>query len=479
MADREASKHSGLRGLVAGATATMAGLVIVVTTTLILLTTWLHRSNVVLYESLVGVRLAEEAAIFLLSVDRRSGDPVARAAAERELRGHLAEAERHVTSSAERAVMDHAAATVDRYLAGGADPADRGALLDAAHAALSDLADANLAQVAKARADVARWDAMANAIGITTGLSMLAILGVLAVWIRGAVVRPLFALSAVMDRFAAGALDARAPERGAAEIREMARGFNAMASTLARQHRGRAAYIAGVAHDLRNPLAALQVSAALIDPDAPLPSEDRVRKVVSVVRRQITRLNRMVGDLVDASAIEAGHLDLQLSDGDLNDIVRDVTALFADASPIHRIVVLSPGDLLPVRCDPVRIEQALSNLVSNAVKYSPRGGEVRLTVYRDHGEAVVSVTDQGVGIAPEALEHLWEPFRRGGVSTEMIPGVGLGLSVAKRIIDAHGGTITVDSTAERGSTFAIRLPLRGQGDDLAAAPRGASPEDRP
>jgi len=117
-----------------------------------------------------------------------------------------------------------------------------------------------------------------------------------------------------------------------------------------------------------------------------------------------------------------------------------------------------------VKCDPLRIEQTLNNLVSNAIKYSPGGGEVKVNVSKENGTAVVTVSDHGIGIASDDLSHLWEPFRRTGVSAEIAPGVGLGLSVAKRIIDAHHGTITVKSAVGAGSAFSVHLPMPDAGD---------------
>jgi signal transduction histidine kinase len=107
----------------------------------------------------------------------------------------------------------------------------------------------------------------------------------------------------------------------------------------------------------------------------------------------------------------------------------------------------------------MRVEQVLNNLVSNAIKYSPHGGKVTLRLDRDRESALFSVSDEGIGISPEDRERLFVPFRRGGATSAWIPGVGLGLCVAKRITEAHGGRIEVESAADRGSTFRVRLPL--------------------
>jgi signal transduction histidine kinase len=114
---------------------------------------------------------------------------------------------------------------------------------------------------------------------------------------------------------------------------------------------------------------------------------------------------------------------------------------------------------LLVSCDALRIEQVLTNLVSNAIKYSPRGGRVEVTLEQPGTEAILNVVDQGVGIPSDDQAHIFEPFRRSGASRELVPGAGLGLFVARRIVEAHGGRIEVESRPGAGSTFRVHLPL--------------------
>jgi signal transduction histidine kinase len=159
--------------------------------------------------------------------------------------------------------------------------------------------------------------------------------------------------------------------------------FNAMSAALERQHHARLNHLAGLAHDLKNPLAALQMSSALVDPARPLPPESSIRGALALVRGQVGRLNRMVDDLLDAARIDAGHLHLRWRATDLRHLVDDVAVLFKDVSELHTIEVDVCDDPLTVRCDPLRIEQTLSNLVSNTIKYSPRGSRVAIRVFQD------------------------------------------------------------------------------------------------
>jgi two-component system, OmpR family, sensor histidine kinase MtrB len=111
-----------------------------------------------------------------------------------------------------------------------------------------------------------------------------------------------------------------------------------------------------------------------------------------------------------------------------------------------------------VRGDPTRLTQVVTNLLSNAIKYSPRGGRVRVQLARAQDEVMLSVSDEGVGIPPDEYERIFEPFRRSKGSSAEIPGIGLGLSVSRRIVRAHGGDIEVVSQIGAGSTFRVRLP---------------------
>jgi signal transduction histidine kinase len=138
--------------------------------------------------------------------------------------------------------------------------------------------------------------------------------------------------------------------------------------------------------------------------------------------------------------------------------VAEVVEHYRQAAPGHPIAVSLPPGAVPVRCDPLRIEQVVSNLVGNAIKYSPNGTPVEVAVTDDGGRATVTVTDQGVGVAPEDRPHLFEPFRRGS-RARGIAGLGLGLAVARRIVEAHGGRIELDSVATAGSTFHLILPI--------------------
>jgi signal transduction histidine kinase len=259
-----------------------------------------------------------------------------------------------------------------------------------------------------------------------------------------------------IQRFACGDPDARAEESGPAELRAIARQFNSLAATLAERRRRQAAFLAGVAHDLRTPLCAIKTGIALAPPDAPLPAEAQLRTVLEMVRRQEMHLERMAGDLLDLTRAEAGHLDLQMGVHDAGDLLRRTVALLGGTPEAGRVELSVPDHRVELLCDPLRIEQVVSNLVGNALKYSSPGAVVRVALHQESQEIVLSVTDHGIGISDQDHGRLFEPFHR--LDGTAASGAGLGLSVALRIVEAHAGRIEVLSAPRKGSTFRVHLP---------------------
>lgn len=454
------SKRASLRSTMAAAMVIVTVLALLVSGALVTLTTALHRATAASSASVESVRLAGEAEIDLL-LHQRARDPLVRRGIEGDLRGKLVEARRFVTNSDEARVLSEAADQVDEYMASTRDPQrsaeEVAAREEAAYGALESLVTVNVAQSKEAQRDAARWDSVGNLLGIGIGALLILVAGAVIVWLRGRAFAPVLALAHAMERFGRGERDVRAAERGPRELREMCVRFNEMASAIAAQRQAQIAFLGGVAHDLRDPLAAIQMSVALLDPDKRLPPEDRIRQTVARLSRQIVRMERMLGDFLDVAKIEAGELELRLETHDARALGEQVIDLFEDAGQ-DRLEVRLPDHGLLIRCDSLRIEQVLTNLISNAIKYSPSGERVEVVLESRGEELVLSVTDHGMGISEEDTARLFEPFRRVGLSKEMIPGVGLGLFVVRRIVEAHGGRIEVQSSPGKGSTFRVFLP---------------------
>lgn len=458
-----------LRSTLAAVTTVFAILCAVNSAALILLTEHLHRGSALLRSSVNSVRFAEEAQLSLLLYDRTS-DPELRRDRVADLHRDLKLAYTHVSSEEEGRILRDAEVQVKVYLA--AAEAERPAselegLAKTATDALDALSTNNLAQAETAMREAARLDRGATVLGAVTAILALVTGGFLLWWLRERAFQPVFDLAAVMGRFGQGERDARAVEAGPAELRAMAAGFNAMASALAEHRKARIAFVAGVAHDLRNPLSVLVTSLDLVSEGRPLPPEPRLRSLFERMRRQVSRMERMTEDFLDLSRSEAGHLDLRLQTADAGELARSAAALFDAAAPRHRIEIALPEERALLRCDPFRVEQVLMNLIGNALKYSPDGGAVEVTVAREGGEVVFSVADSGIGMSEDERRHIFDPFRRAESAAQRFPGVGLGLSVVKRIIEAHSGTIEVDSAPGSGSRFRVRLPCLGSATDDA------------
>jgi signal transduction histidine kinase len=259
-----------------------------------------------------------------------------------------------------------------------------------------------------------------------------------------------------MRRFGAGDATARAPDAGPAELRAMARQFNEMAAALAAMRERQMTFLAALAHDLRTPLSALKLATS--GPERAASDGDASAARLLLVRRQVLRLERQVTDFLDAARIEAGRLEVRPESVDLRPIVEGVVSLFGASSTAHRITARVPEEQVIARCDAGRMEQVLNNLVSNAIKYSPQGGHIAVLLEPRPDAVALSVADEGVGIEGAEAEAIFEPFRRGRAVEREVPGVGLGLYVSRRIVEAHGGRILVTSSPGRGATFEVVLP---------------------
>lgn len=318
--------------------------------------------------------------------------------------------------------------------------------------------DALFATSADAESRHARTiDMVANVLGVAMALLLAA--GVLFfLWtINQFVFRPVKRLARSVDRFAAGEMTARAEVRGADEIRRIAIAQNTMADALARTREDQLRYVATVVHDLRNPLAAVQLAVGYVTPKRPLPAEGRIREIFAMIDRQLRRLNSLVGDVLNAVQIESGQIVLRKTTCDLGKLAEESVALFQSMSPYHQLELSCTGST-SLRGDATRIEQVLNNLIGNAVKYSPHGSRVRVTVIGEEDWLSITVSDEGPGVSPALQSQIFRPFSRGPSEHEEVEGIGLGLYVSKRIIEAHGGAIQVSSTDGGGATFQATLP---------------------
>ena len=211
-----------------------------------------------------------------------------------------------------------------------------------------------------------------------------------------------------------------------------------------------------VGHELRSPLTAIVGYAQLMQRRRAYDEQ-----ALTAILAQARQIDRLVGDLLDSSRLETGQLQLEPSQTDLVAVARAAMQQAQLTSPFHVVRLESPAGPLDGWWDRGRLAQVFANLLGNAVKYSPAGGEVLVGI-EDLGTAVgVSVEDQGVGIASAALPHLFERFYRAPATAGEVPGLGLGLHVTKALVEAHGGSMQVESLLGRGSVFTFTLPRSG------------------
>jgi two-component system sensor histidine kinase MtrB len=466
-----------LRALSAIVVLLLTGLVLITASALILLTTYIRGTADSLNVALESVRIAESLKIELLNYQRESNLRLLMESDDQDkIRQRLVDllkgARGYISSADEAEIVQRVEVEIGAYLAARDTEelhsqslpevlratSDR---FDIANTALDELVHINLAQAKDSREQAARWDHLGDVLG--AGAILLLVLGVLLILygLRTFIHRPLLALQGAIKRFSQGDNTSRAQHDGSTELREISQAFNNMAESLERQHSQRLIFLSGVAHDLRNPLGALHTSAQLLASWQPQNGDPS--RILDLLMKEVARLDRMVGDLLDTVRIESGQLELILEEHDLRESARAVFELYLLMASEHELVLSSAQEEVKVSCDSNRIEQVLGNLVSNAIKYSQPGSRVEIKVESRGKEALLEVIDQGTGIEEEALPKLFEPFQRVGTASKQAPGVGLGLSVAKRIVEAHGGRIAVESSLGYGAKFQVWLPRCAKG----------------
>ncbi|HEX2111427.1 MAG TPA: PAS domain S-box protein [Gaiellaceae bacterium] len=223
-------------------------------------------------------------------------------------------------------------------------------------------------------------------------------------------------------------------------------------------------FVALVSHELRTPLTSIRGYVELLGSGRTGALGGQQRRYLDVVERNSRRLLRLVDDLLFFSQARARGLELALEPIDARDVARDAVDAARPAAEKKQIdLELELDGPAPVEADRARLGQLLDNLLSNAIKFTPEGGRVEVSALREDGEAIVTISDSGLGIPSEDQERVFDGFFRSASATEQaIPGTGLGLAIAQTIAAAHGGSIAVASLAGEGTTFTVRLPARDE-----------------
>jgi signal transduction histidine kinase len=293
---------------------------------------------------------------------------------------------------------------------------------------------------------------------IRAGLVAIGIAIILTFFLSRRILSPVKALTRAARQFGKGDFTHRVSYEGQGEIAELARSFNSMAENLEKNEQLRRNMVADVAHELRTPISNLRgyleaISDGLVQPD---------EKTIRSLSEEASSLARLVADLQELTLADSGNLKITRQPEDISRLVQgSVTAIKGKAAEKGITVTTQLPELLPlVDIDAQRIKQVLNNLIDNAVAHTGAGGSVKITSRQQGDSIFISVADTGEGIAPEHLPFIFERFYRVDKSrTRATGGTGLGLTIAKRLVEAHGGTITVTSQSGKGSVFIFSLPV--------------------
>jgi len=216
-----------------------------------------------------------------------------------------------------------------------------------------------------------------------------------------------------------------------------------------------------ISHELKTPVALIKGYASTLRRDDVHWDQETTRESLAIIEEESDRLHRLIDNLLEASRIQAGTLRLELGDVFIPNLAAKTVERFQIQTTSHKLELSFPAGFPPVLADEERLQEVLYNLISNAIKYSPNGGTIRVSgkVQGDHVQ--VSVSDQGQGIPSDKQSRLFEPFYRIDSSLgRRTQGVGLGLFLCKAIVEGHGGRIWVESIPGKGSTFRFTLPIR-------------------
>lgn len=280
-----------------------------------------------------------------------------------------------------------------------------------------------------------------------------------ALWLASRIVKPVVGLTEATRAVAQGQPLPLVPESGNDEVSELSRAFNRMAVRLAEETEQRRRLFAAIAHELRTPLSVIQGTLEGILDRVLEPTPERIAGLHS----QSVLLGRLITDLRDLSLAQAGHLQLNRRTVDISGVVRETLEALsplADERVVGLRIELPAAAVTPVRVDPDRMRQVVQNLVENALRNTPPGGEVRVSLQDGNSEGVhLVIADTGRGIRAEDLPHIFEHFyRTDEARARSSGGTGMGLAIVKSLVEAHGGHVGVTSVPGAGSTFTVTLP---------------------
>ena len=390
------------------------------------------------------------------------------------LRGGLVRLREYATNGEEMRLLDEATEAFERYrgtvgqiemLVGRAERKRALALSEGASRALADRVEATLeaftesmhADVLRAQAEVARleartWSGVLVAFGAAVGLALLG-----SGLVAHRLTQSLSTLSAATAAVAAGSFEASITVESKDEVGQLARSFNTMARELRRMEETKEEFFASVSHELRSPLTSIREGAHLLRERVSGQLNDRQRRLVEIIAAGSDRLLGLVNQILEVSRLRAGVLPIQRTRLDLGKVVTRAAEELRPTADQAGVVLERErvGEDFWLTGDEDRLLQIVVNLVSNAIRFTRRGGRVVVRLVATGGELEIQVEDTGIGIPSGELPYVFEPYRQAHADRG---GTGLGLAIVRGVAQAHGGRVTVESQEGKGSRFTVLLP---------------------
>ena len=300
-----------------------------------------------------------------------------------------------------------------------------------------------------------RWLQLAGELALAFGIG-IPLVGILVVYFTRRITRPLEALTVAADEVAVGHYDVELPQRtGGSEVERLAARFDEMAARLAESEQLSRHFLMSVSHELRTPLTAIRGHVAALR-EGVLDDEASQRRSLEVIAEEALRLERLVGDVLDLAKLDARRFALLREEVDMRALCERAYATFAEEARARGIdYELELGEGAVLVTDGDRVLQIVTNLIANALHWTPEGGRVDLGLSAQNGEVAVAVADTGPGIAPQEEERIFRPFWSGDGG-----GTGLGLTIARELALALGGRLELHSELGHGSRFVLVLPLQ-------------------
>ena len=308
--------------------------------------------------------------------------------------------------------------------------------------------------------EVAAWPLVARPLGVI-GLLVFAVTVLVGVWLARSITTPIRQMTRASAAMARGDYAQTVEVQGDDEVARLGKAFNQMAREVDRAHRMQRDFLVNVSHDLKTPLTSIQGFAqAMVD--GSLTTREDYAKAGGIIYAESDRMRRLIGQLIDLARLQGGVAQLARDPLDLLPllaIAANTARERAQAAGLEFITRL-PDALPSVTGDATRLEQVVNNLLDNAVKYTPAGGQVELSAAAGPEVVAVSVRDTGPGIPREDQARVFERFYRGDRARAGDGGSGLGLAIVREIVQAHGGRVQVESQVGRGTTMTVLLPVR-------------------